>query len=178
MHCINVISRMLLVLGVFLFSSKPFAETVEFDSKKFVELASLKFIAEIETAKTALQKSSSPAVRAYAHSMIEENGGRLSELRSLAIQNHIALLNDVELLSKAHKYIFIRKGQSFESAYASMRDLERRKIVNLYRSAIKSDNEAMKHYAESALPKLMRHLYMSQELVKNVASEPLTVATL
>jgi putative membrane protein len=169
---------MFLVLGIILSSSKSLAQTTEFDTEKFVELASLKFFAEIETAKAALQQSASPAVRAYAKIMIDENSNNLSELRTFAIQHHIALPNDVELYSKAHKYIFARKGQSFDVAYTNMRAVERRKMVNLYRSAIKSDDAAIKLYAETRLPTLMRHLYMSQELVQNIGSSPAHVAKL
>lgn len=170
MHILNVLPRSLCLLTAFLFSAKPFAETFELDSQKFVDIASINSISEIETAKVALQKSASPAVQNYAQAMIAENTIRLAELRSLATQHHLVMANDTELQSKARKYVFERKGQNFDRAYAGMRAAERRKVVNLYRQAINSNDASFKAYAEAALPALMQQLYKAQELVQTVDS--------
>lgn len=168
MQYLNVLTRAGFWLSALLFCNISVAETVEFDGQKFIEAASIRAISEVETAKVSLQKSASPAVQKYAQTMIAENTARLNELRKVAGENQLSMLSDAELQAKARKYVFERNGQSFDEAYAGMRAVERRKIVNLYRQAINSDHEAIKRYAAATLPELMHQLYMAQELVQTI----------
>lgn len=172
MQYFSLLSRGWVLLVVLLCCAKASAETLEFDSQRFIDTASVRSMSEIEVAKVALRKSESPLVQRYAETMIAENTLRIDELRVLASQYHLSMFSDAELQTKARKYVFERKGQTFDTAYAGMRAAERRKMVNLYRQAINSDNPAMKHYAERALPSLMHQLYMAQELVPVAASTP------
>jgi putative membrane protein len=173
---LNVLPRSICLLAAILFCAKPSAETFELDSQKFIDIASINSVSEIETAKVALQKSASPAVQNYAQAMITENTNYLNELRSLASQHHLSMPSDVELQTKARKYVFERKGQDFDRAYAGMRAAERRKMVNLYRQAINSNDASFKIYAETALPSLMQQLYEAQKLLQTVDSTSHLVA--
>lgn len=170
MSYLKALSPNLFLLFVLLHCSSLFAGAVEFDSQKFIDVASVRSISEIETAKIAVHKSASPAVKVYAQAMIVENTLMLNSLRSLAHENHLHMLSDAELQTKAHKYVFERKGQNFDTAYAGMRAVDRRKMVNLFREAINSDDVAFKHYAEATLPTLMHQLYMAQAMVVTVGS--------
>lgn len=170
MNLFKSVSKGTLVVVMLVMSAYSFANEAGFDSQKFIDIASLRCISEIETAKVALQNSSSPEVKAYAQSMISDYATTLSSLRKLAETAHLKMLSDEELQSKAHSYVFERNGSSFDTAYATMRCAERRKTVNLYREAIASNDAFEKAYAEAALPLLMRHLYMAQKLVETVGS--------
>ncbi|RYY06425.1 MAG: hypothetical protein EOP43_06400 [Sphingobacteriaceae bacterium] len=86
------------------------------------------------------------------------------------------MFTQAELQAKARKYIFERKGKAFDISYADMRAKERRKMVNLFREAVNSDQLLFKRYAEAALPALMRELFLSQELANRMGSDAVLLA--
>jgi len=174
---LSVLFKRTFFIIVVLFCGRSLAATVYFDSQKFIEIASVRSISELETAKIALQKSNSPLVRAYAQSMITESAATLVSLRKLANDSHLYIYSDAELQTKARKYIFERKGKTFDTAYADMRAAECRKMVTLFREAVGSDEVLFKHYAETELPSLMHHLYMAQQLVEHVDSASTMLAS-
>lgn len=53
-----------------------------------------------------------------------------------------------------------------------MRAAERRRVVNLYRQAINSNDAPFKLYAETALPSLMQQLFKAQELLQIIEAKP------
>jgi len=172
MHYLKVLPRSMYMLAALLICAKPVAETIEYDSQKFIDVASISSICELETAKIALQKSASPVVQEYAQAVIAENAAYLNTLRTFADQRHLSMLTDTELQAKARKYVFERKGQSFDRAYAGMRAAERRQVVNLYRQTINSPDADFKLYAEAALPRLMQQLFKAQELLQIINAKP------
>jgi len=107
-------------------------------------------------------------VKAYAQQVIEEQTALLSNLRKLTKAEHLQMLSDIDLQTKARSYVFQRKGKNFDAAYADMRLTERKKSVSLFREAAEMAEGAIKQYAIQQLPILMRHLYMAQALVGNV----------
>lgn len=177
MHYVNILSASLFLLATMLYGQPSLASSEEFDGQKFIESASVRSISEIETAKIALEKSSSPTIQAYAQRMITENTAMLDTLHTLARDSQLTMYSDQELRSKARKYVFERKGQTFDTAYVNMRALERRKTVSLFRAAINSDEILFKRYAEAALPELMHNLYIAQQLVEQTSSAPTLFAS-
>lgn len=163
---LNISVKRVFFLVTALFCGNSLAETINFDGQKFIEIASVRTISELETAKIALYKSSSPQVQAYAEHMMVESSDVLEKLRVLAHESHFYMFTDAELQTKARKYIFERKGKTFDVAYANMRAAERRKMVSLYREAINSDQVLFKQYAQAALPSLMHSLYAAQQLTE------------
>ncbi|RYY02330.1 MAG: DUF4142 domain-containing protein [Gammaproteobacteria bacterium] len=133
-------------------------------AQDFVDITAVRAVSEIETAKIALAKSSNPFVKDYAKIIVEEQRAVLKDLRIFAEDQHLNLYSDVELHQRARTYIFRRNGRAFDSAYAEARATERRKVVNLFRTAIKSDDQIVRGYAIRMLPRCMHHLYMAQTL--------------
>lgn len=164
MNLFRVVSIGTLVLMMLMMSVRSLANQADFDRQKFIDIASLKCASEIETARVALEKTSSPDVKAYAQRMIVDYTTTLSGLYKLAQVSNLKIFSNVELHNKAHAYVFERTGSTFDTAYASMRVIERRKTVNLFREAAASDDPFVKDYAETTLPLLMHHLYMAQQL--------------
>lgn len=145
-------------------------------SQQFIDMALVRSISEIETAKIALEKSSSAEVKAYAQVVIEEQANLLDSLRKLAREQHLNILNDSELQVAARVFIFQRKGKTFDAAYAEMRVTERKKAVGLFRAAAMLDDKSIKQYAARELPILMRHLYMANTLIGQVGSGAVLIA--
>lgn len=154
----------LVILMSLLFAELAIAKS-EFTSQDFIDVSSIRTISEIETAKIALEKSSSLAIKTYAERIIEEQTGALKELRELAESQHLRMASNAELQAKARVFVFQRNGRAFDAAYAEMRVIERRKSVNLFRDIARTANGDVRQYATQQLPILMRHLYMAQTLV-------------
>lgn len=142
-----------------------------FDVQRFIESAAIKSIAEIETARVALQKSPSAEVRAYAEAMIAEQREHLNSLRELAEKAHIAMAGEDQLRQKAWSVVLERRGMSFDAAYADMRATERKKTVDLYRAAIQAKDPVVSPYAQVELPGFMRQLHQAQQLVRAFGSQ-------
>jgi len=166
--------KYLSLLGVFclvLIACIASAAEPTFDTQKFIESAAVKSIAEIETARVALQKSPSAEVKAYADAMIVEQQGNLNRLRELAEKAHIAMAGDDQLRHKAWFIVLERRGMSFDASYADTRAAERKKTVDLYRAAILAKDPVVSPYAQAELPGFMHQLHRAQQLVKAFGSQ-------
>ena len=156
----------LTVLSCFASAQEP-----AFDTAKFVETAAVKTLAEMETAKVALQKSPSAEVKAYADAMIAEQRASLDSLRLLAEKANIPMAGEEQLRRKAWFIVLERRGMSFDASYVSMRATERKKTVDLYRAAILAKDPVVAPYAQAELPVLMRELHQAQKLVSAFGSQ-------
>lgn len=136
----------------------------------FIVYISVKNKSEAAAAKLALQNSTSAQVRIYAQRMLDEHLAAQTRLASLAQQEGVVLDNVPH-----HKaYVFIRKGETFDTAYANKRAAELKRLVRLTRKAMFSENPAVSRYAEQTLPVLMQQWYQTQQLVLalNNSSQP------
>ncbi len=136
----------------------------------FIVYASVKNKSEAAAAKLALQNSHSTQIRIYAQRMLDEYLAAQTRLALLAQQEGVVL--DDEPHHKA--YVFIRKGETFDTAYASKRVAELKRLVQLTRKAMFSQDAEVRRYAEQTLPVLMQHWYQAQQLVLalNNSSQP------
>lgn len=136
----------------------------------FILFASTKNKSEVAAAKLALMSSRSAQVKAYAQRMLDEQPILQAHLESLAQLEGIVL--DGKLQRKA--YVFIRKGETFDMAYANKRAAELKRLIHVTRKAIFSENPEVRRYAEKTLPVLMQRRYHTQQLVLalNNSSQP------
>ncbi len=137
----------------------------------FIQYASAQSVSEVAAAKLALKTSNSPAVRAYAQDMLDEHSVVLVSLQTLAQQEGVAINMD----SQQHAFVFIRKGETFDIAYASKRTAVLKRLVRVMRKAIFSESPDVRHYAEKTLPVLMQHWYQSQSLVHSLQNPAIPV---
>ncbi|WP_039917829.1 DUF4142 domain-containing protein [Cellvibrio mixtus] len=136
------------------------AAAEEFVTADFIRFVSAKNMSEMAAAKLALKTSSSPDVQAYAQRRLEEQVALLASLQSLAQQQGILLDHQPR-----GAYVFIRKGETFDTAYTNKRAAEVKRMVRIVRKATLSENPAVRDYAEQTLPALMQHWYQLQQLV-------------
>lgn len=157
--------------GLVLVSCCARATEPAFDIQKFIESAAVKSIAEIETARVALHKSSSADVRAYADVVLVEQQAKLRSLRELAETAHIPMAGDDQLRHKAWFVVLERRGLSFDASYANMRATEGKKTIDLYRATIMAKDPVASPYAQAELPGYMRQWHLAQQLVKAIGSQ-------
>src|SRR5690606_32782605 len=119
----NIMSKLkllwtgLLVLSLSVFS---LAANADVDAEEFVEEASAKGLAEIETARMALNKGTATQVKAFAQQMIDDHTAANKELAAIAKRKDMKIADDAELMKKTNAYIMKqRDGESYDEAYAN-----------------------------------------------------------
>lgn len=136
------------------------------DADDFVDEASAKGLAEIESSKLALSKSTSTDIKAFAQKMITDHSAANTELAGIAGRKNIEVADEAELLTKAKKFVLEqRDGESFDEAYAKNQVAAHEVTIELFERAAISDDAEIAAFAKKTLPKLQHHLKMAQELV-------------
>lgn len=136
------------------------------DTDDFIEEASAKGLAEIETAKIALNKTTSTSVNEFAQKMISDHTAANNELITIARNKNLKVADDVELMNKARALILRqREGESFDVAYANNQVAAHEQTIELFKKASRSKDSEIKAFADKTLPKLEHHLQMARDLV-------------
>lgn len=134
----------------------------------FVDEASAKGIAEIETAKMALEKSTSPDIKRFAEQMIKDHTQANQELAAIAKRKNLEVATEAELLNKAKAMILeLRSGESFDEAYANNQVAAHEATLELFREQSEDEDAEdtdIQAFATSTLPKLEQHLEMAKRL--------------
>jgi len=161
----------LLLTGAFAFAlsmvagSAMAADTIDADD--FVEDASAAGVAEIETAKLALEKSTAADVKAFAQSIIKDHTAANRELATIASKKKLKVATEAELLNKAKAAVLKqREGESFNAAYANNQVSAHKDAIELFKKASVSPDAELASFAVATLPKLEHHLHVAQELAK------------
>ena len=161
----------LFMTGAFLFAFSAVcgtamaADTVDADD--FVEDASAAGVAEIETAKLALQKSTAGDVKTFAQAVINDHTAANRELASIAAKKKLKVSTEAELLNKAKAAVLKqRDGESFDEAYANNQVKAHEDAIALFKKASVSPDPELASFAVATLPKLEHHLHLAKELAK------------
>ena len=145
-------------------SSLTFAAD-KIDADDFVDEVSAKGIAEVESAKLALEKSTSTDIKAFARKMITDHSATNVELAGIASRKKLDIADDAELGAKAKEFILKhRDGESFDEAYANNQVEAHKDTIELFQRAAVSDDADIAAFAKKTLPTLEHHLKQAKEL--------------
>jgi putative membrane protein len=140
-------------------------------SNDFVDNAAAGGIAEIETSKLALEKSSSADVKDFANMMISDHTKANEELISLAKKHDIEVPDEPTLVKKAKAKILDMRDESFDAAYANNQVMAHEETIALFKKEAetvtddkKPGNTELKAFAQKMLPDLEKHLEMAKKL--------------
>lgn len=152
----------LLALVFCLISPLSFAD----EASDFVEEASAKGLAEVQTGRLALEKAKSQDVKKFAQRMIEDHSSANQQLAALAKGANIKVADEAALTDKAKAMILKqRDGEDFETAYANNQVAAHEQTIELFSSYIETGkNAALKAFAQQTLPALKHHLEMAKAL--------------
>jgi putative membrane protein len=140
-------------------------------SNNFVDNAAAGGIAEIETSRLALEKSSSADVKAFANMMITDHSKANDELAALAKKNDIEVPDNTTLVKQAKEKILDMRDESFDAAYANNQVKAHEDAIELFKKEantvtddkVKGGTE-LKGFAQKMLPALEKHLDMANKL--------------
>jgi len=164
MNIKNLLTKSALVCVFGATSSLAFAAD-KIDADDFVEEVSAKGIAEVSTAKLALEKSKAADVQAFAQKMISEHTAANMQLAGIAARKNLEVSDEAELTTKAKKFVLEqRDGQSFDEAYANNQVEAHKDTIELFERAAISDDAEIAAFAKQTLPKLKQHLQMANTL--------------
>lgn len=140
-------------------------------SNDFVDNAAAGGIAEIETSRLALEKSSSADIKAFANMMITDHSKANDELAALARKNDIEVPDTTTLVKQAKEKILEVRDESFDTAYANNQVKAHEETIELFKKEantvtddkVKGDTE-LKAFAQKMLPALEKHLAEAKKL--------------
>lgn len=137
------------------------------DSKMMADLAQAN-IAEIESGKMALDKSSSEPVKKFAQQMVDDHTAALHELQALAQSKGVKLPDGTDL---AHKTLAITlkamTGTTFDNQYMKRSGVnDHQSAAELLQNIQKNAKDAeLKAMAAKMLPTVQQHLQMARQFV-------------
>ena len=133
----------------------------------FVDEAFAAGIAEIETSRMAIGKTSSTDIESYAVEMIKDHTDANRDLKEIAQKHDLQVSTDEQILNKAKKLMLqVQEGDSFDAAYAANQVKAHEDAIELFKQQIKDPGSPeLKAFAEKYLPKLEMHLGMAKKLV-------------
>jgi putative membrane protein len=140
-------------------------------SKDFVDNAAAGGIAEVETSRLALEKSSSADIKAFANMMITDHSKANDELAALAKKHDIKVPDSTTLVKQAKEKILDLRDESFDAAYANNQVKAHEDTLSLFKKEantvtddkVKGATE-LKGFAQKMLPALEKHLQMAKKL--------------
>ena len=140
-------------------------------SNDFVDNAAAGGIAEIETSRLALEKSSSADIKKFANMMITDHSKANDELAALAKKNDIEVPDETTLVKQAKEKILDMRDESFDAAYANNQVKAHEDTIKLFdkQANTVTDDKVkgatdLKGFAQKMLPALEKHLEMAKEL--------------
>ncbi|QAY93074.1 MULTISPECIES: DUF4142 domain-containing protein [unclassified Pseudomonas] len=140
-------------------------------SNDFVDNAAAGGIAEIETSRLALEKSSSADIKAFANMMITAHSKANDELAALAKKNDIEVPDSTTLVKQAKEKILDLRDESFDAAYANNQVKAHEDTIELFKKEANTvtDDKVkgatdLKGFAQKMLPALEKHLDMAKKL--------------
>lgn len=137
-------------------------------ASEFIDEASAKGIAEIETAKMALETSEDKHVREFADWMIKDHTRVNEKMRDIAQQKDIEMADDAGLLDQGKAMMLeLRDGEDFNEAYMNNQVVAHEQTIELFQRAsreLDSRHEELHRLVEETLPKLQEHHARARQL--------------
>lgn len=157
----NNILIIIFILAIVFCSSHVLAAQ-SIDAEDFVDEASAKGMAEIETGKLALEKGTAKT-REFAQQMIEDHRALNGHLTELARTSNIKISDDAGVMDKAKSMMLTMRDDTFDRAYFTNQVEAHQETIELYKRAISSNLGEFSTFAKEALPKLEKHLEMAKQ---------------
>lgn len=138
------------------------AETAVREARDFVSAAAQASLVEIRTSEMALEKSTSPDVKAFAQMMIDQHKAAIDQLKaasaSAAMAAPLDVLDDFHM-RRINDLIETDGDADFDADYAALQVDAHNDAIKLFEDYSKDTNATaqLKSYADDMLPKLQAH---------------------
>jgi putative membrane protein len=134
----------------------------------FVTAAATSDMYEIQAGKLAETKAADPAVKKFAARMVHDHTATTHQLQQLLKSGSISATPPTELDERRKGMINNLESANpsdFDKTYIDQQVAAHQEAVNLFNGyASKGDNDALKTFASTTLPKLQDHLSMAKDI--------------
>lgn len=146
-----------------------FAQTSTADeTKNFLTESALERLADIEEGKLVQQHSASPYMQEYGKRMVTDHTMLLEKLKELAALKNVELPQTMSEQKKTDlKALFNEKGEKFDFKFVRMIKMDRKRDIDLFKRAAKSEDAEVSAFAKQYLPLLQEHLEGIKEVRKS-----------
>ena len=136
------------------------------DDTEFAVAAADGSMFEVQLGQLALTKASSPKVKEFAQSMVDDHTKANEELKSLAQTKNITLPSTIsEEKQKDYDKLAEKSGADFDKAYSEFMVKDHKDDVDQFKKAAeKCEDAEIKSWAAEKLPVLESHLSMAESL--------------
>jgi len=136
------------------------------DDTEFAVAAADGSMFEVQLGQLALTKASSPKVKEFAQSMVDDHTKANEELKTLAQTKNITLPSTIsEEKQKDYDKLAEKSGADFDKAYSEFMVKDHKDDVDQFKKAAeKCEDAEIKSWAAEKLPVLESHLSMAETL--------------
>ena len=140
------------------------------EDKAFVVKAGMGGLFEVQSGNLALQKASSPDVKAFAQRMVTDHGKSNAELATLATTKGVVLPAELEgTHQSALEHLSALSGAEFDKAYMQhMVEDHATAVADFDKASTSSTDPELKAWAGKTLPTLQEHAAMAKELARKM----------
>lgn len=142
-------------------------------TKGFVEAAAISDMYEVAAGKLAVQRSSSPAVKAFAQKMVDAHTETTTKLKGILSANNIKVMPPTSVDSRRQGMLDNLRGASnaeFDNRYITQQVAAHKEAGILMRGYAKDgDNAAIKAFASETSHHVAEHLATAEKLDANTA---------
>lgn len=153
-------------------NEEKFGDTDLEDDTEFAVTAADGGMLEVQLGQLALTKGSSPKVKEFAKSMIDDHSKANAELKALAQSKSITLPTALgEENQKSYNDLAEKSGAEFDQAYCNFMVKDHKQDLDKFRKAADNAEDAdLKSWAAGKVPVLEHHLSMAEGMEKAVKS--------
>jgi putative membrane protein len=153
-------------------NEEKFDDTQLEDATDFAVEAADGGMLEVQLGQLALTKASSPQVKEFAQSMIDDHSKANEELKNLAQSKNITLPSTLsEKNQKDYNDLAEKSGADFDKAYCEFMVKDHKDDLDKFKKAAeKAEDPDLKSWAAGKVPVLEHHLSMAEGLEKGIAS--------
>ena len=143
-----------------------FDDTKLDDDTEFAVAAADGSMFEVQLGQLALTKASSPKVKEFAQSMVDDHTKANEELKTLAQTKNITLPSTIsEEKQKDYDKLAEKSGADFDKAYSEFMVKDHKDDVDKFKKAAEKCEDAdIKSWAAEKVPVLVNHLSMAESL--------------
>lgn len=136
--------------------------------QSFVANAASGGLAEVESARLALERSSSPEIQSFARTLLKDHAQNNERLRAAASNSGISMPSSMTTQDSAEvNRLASLQGRDFDREFARQMVEDHQETVRLFeRQVQQGSSPELKTYARNSLPALQQHLTHAQSLVR------------
>lgn len=147
---------------------------VQDSEREFMKKAARGGMLEVESSKLAMERASSPQVKAFAKMLHEDHSAANGKLEAIARKKGVQLPTELDAKQKAElDRLRGLQGEAFEQAYMErlgVHDHEK-DIQAFERQARTGKDDQLKRFANETLPTLRKHLTRAQQITGSASAE-------